>query len=337
MAIYHCSVRTFSRSEGHSAVAAAAYRAGEVITDERTGRIHRYANRSGVIDSFILAPHSLSENPFSRAQLWNAAEVAENRKNSRVAREVILALPHELCDKQRADLTKDMALYLIERYRVMVDVAIHAPVSGEGHDDRNHHAHLLFTTREVSSNGFGVKTRVLDDKVTGPTEIDIIRQTWEVLANDALDRAGFPEVTIDRRSLEDQGVDRIPQIHEGKAARNAKGSLVGQAFAKAEQGEDDDDTDTESSGEKSASSGSSSMNVSLNSDINELNKNNIYQYNNEKYSRLTFNEEIKSLNAKRSAFHAKPLPEQIVQMDRLMDRLDKRLSRLERYEQSLRS
>jgi len=123
MAIYHCSLRTFSRAEGHSAVAAAAYRSGSLLKDEHTGRTHRYEKRTGVKSAFILAPKSAPEKFYTRAFLWNEAEASENRKNSRVAREVILALPHELSDKARAELTRDMGLYLVERYRVAVDIA----------------------------------------------------------------------------------------------------------------------------------------------------------------------------------------------------------------------
>src|SRR5690606_5667727 len=122
-----------SRSKGDSAVAAAAYRSGARLKDERTGTIHRYEKRKGVKSAFIVAPHGSDEKFLTRAFLWNAAEQAETRKNARVAREVILALPHELSDKARAELARDMALYLMERYRVAVDVAVHSPVKGEGH------------------------------------------------------------------------------------------------------------------------------------------------------------------------------------------------------------
>lgn len=100
-----------------------------------------------------------------------------------------------------------------------VDVAIHSPREGYGHDPRNHQAHLLFATREVTKEGLGVKTRILDDKVTGPQEIEIIREVLETLANEALECAGFPDAKIDRRTLEAQGVDRILQNHEGKASK----------------------------------------------------------------------------------------------------------------------
>lgn len=339
MAIYHCSLRTFSRTQRHSAVAAAAYRAGAKLRDERTGTIHRYENRKGVKSAFIVAPHGVPEKFLTRAFLWNAAEIAETRKNSRVAREVILALPHELSDKARAQLARDMALYLIERYRVAVDVAIHGPVAGDGHDPRNHHAHLLFTTREVTNDGLGAKTRILDDKTTGPQEIEIIREVWETLANDALERAGFPDAKIDRRTLEAQGVDRIPQTHEGKASKNAAAyqSLLAKDFRKADKDDDEDESgEEEGSGEKSSSSGSSSgsQGANLQSKVREDSTGRKIDYPalDQQKTRSTFNDEIKALNEKRAAFGDKPLLEQIDQLDRLMERLDRRVEKLQALE-----
>ncbi len=338
MAIYHCSLKVFSRSEGHSAVAAAAYRSGSILKDERAGRTHRYHKRTGVADTFILAPSSAPKSFLTRASLWNAAEASENRKNSRVAREVILALPHELSDKARAELTRDMGLYLLERYRVAVDVAIHSPCEGDGHDPRNHHAHLLFTTREVTKEGLGAKTRILDDKVTGPQEIEIIREVWETLANDALERAGFPDAKIDRRTLEAQGVDRIPQTHEGKASKNAAAydSILTKAFKEAEESDDDDEGKEEGSGEKTSSSSSSSGggSTALQSKPREDNQGRKIDYPaiDQKHTRSAFNAEIKALNEKRTAFGDKPLKEQIAQLDRLMERLDKRVEKLQALE-----
>lgn len=340
MAIYHCSLRTFSRADGHSAVAAAAYRSGSYLKDERTGTMHRYEKRKGVKTAFILAPPDVPEKFFTRAFLWNAAEAAENRKNARVAREAILALPHELNDKARAELARDMGLYLMERYRVAVDVAIHGPVAGDGHDPRNHHAHLLFTTRELTGEGLGAKTRILDDKATGPQEVEIIRAVWETLANDALERAGFADAKIDRRTLEAQGVDRIPQTHEGKASTNAAvyESLLAKEFRKADKDEeaDDESGEEEGKGEKDSSSGSSSgsQGVPLQSKSREDSTGRKIDYPalDQKQTRSTFNDEIKALNEKRAAFGDKPLLEQIDQLDRLMERLDRRVEKLQALE-----
>lgn len=263
MAIYHCSVRVFSRAEGHSAVAAAAYRAGAVLHDERRGFTHRYHQRTGVVETFIMAPAYAPELTRDRALLWNAAEAAETRKNARVAREVILALPYELDLTARKTLARDMAAYLVERYRVAVDVALHSPPSDhnggkDGHDPRNHHAHLLFTTREVTKDGLGKKTRILDDKEHGPQEIEAIRAVWEALANAALEQAGF-EARIDRRTLMDQGIDRIPEIHigpEGKAGREERASHH-------KDGDQEDDGEEDSSSSSSSCGAGSSGGQSL--------------------------------------------------------------------------
>ncbi|MCE7887993.1 MAG: hypothetical protein DYH13_10905 [Alphaproteobacteria bacterium PRO2] len=322
MAIYHCSLRIFSRSDGHSAVAAAAYRAGAVLKEQRTGRIHRYGKRKGVIDAFILAPPSTPRNLLDRAVLWNAAEASETRKNSRVAREVILALPHELTDTERKALASDMALYLVERYRVAVDVAVHSPVAGDGHDPRNHHAHLLFTTRELTPEGFGAKTRVLDDKQAGPQEVELLREVWETLANDALARAGFSGVKIDRRTLEGQGIDRIPQTHIGPEAKAS------------EEAEKDDEEEGED-GKKGTASGEGEGSKSLSpSNITpkepDTKKREIdYKTIDQGRRRSDFVEEIKRLNERRAAFSDIPLKEQIADIERLIEKLDTRVHRLE--------
>jgi hypothetical protein len=336
----------FSRAEGHSAVAAAAYRAGAILHDERAGHTHHYQRRKGVALSFIVAPATAPENTYDRAHLWNAAELAENRKNSRVAREIILALPHELSEEQRSSLTRDMALWLVERYRVAVDGAIHAPVIEDGHDTRNHHAHLLFTTREITKDGLGAKTRVLDDKEKGPQEIEVIRLVWETLANDALSKAGFEDIRINRRTLDDQGIDRIPQIHigpEGKAVYEKKSSSEEDNSS---QSDDDDDKGEDEQG-SSGSSNSSSIapktaeaqaepeQVSLEDRQlkSETPKESLKPIPDQKsFNALSRYEqviEIKKVNADRDRYSPIPLKDQIRALEDEMIKLDKRVNRLE--------
>lgn len=216
MAVYHLSVSKIQRSAGRSSVAAAAYRAAESHTDERTGEHHDYTRKRGVEESAIFAPENAPAWARDRAKLWNEAEAAENRKNSVTAREMTLALPHELSEERRRELAHNIAGHLVERYGVAVDVNIHGP--GKGGDERNHHAHLLFTTRRIGPDGFTEKTRELDDKLTGPKEIEHIRAQWELLANRALAEAG--ELSrIDHRTLTAQGIeDRAPTKHLGPAA-----------------------------------------------------------------------------------------------------------------------
>ncbi len=322
MAIYHCSLRAFSRSDNHSAVAAAAYRSGRNLKDERTGQSHHYRNRKGILDAFILLPLNAPEAYADRPTLWNAAESAETRKNARVAREVILALPHELSDTQRISLARDMALYLVETYTVPVDVAIHLPVEGDGHDPRNHHAHLLFSTRELTPEGFGKKTRILDDKEDGPKQVELIRDVWEALANAALGAAGF-EARIDKRSLEDQGVDRIPQNHVGKVATHSDDEDEEETPRKRDEEEEEGDK-----GKQGKTGSGDTQTPAPSTKEAAPAKNEQKPPKEQKQLRLALNDEIKELNLQRVAFSPIPLKDQIKQLDRLMDRLDGRIQRL---------
>ena len=216
MAIFHASVRTISRATGRSATAAAAYRSGTSITDVRSGLTHDYTRKGGVVGSAIVLPAGAGEAFRERSFLWNAAEASEKRKDARVARELILALPHELDEAGRAATALSMAEWLAARYGVAVDVSRHKP--DRMGDGRNHHAHLLFTTRAITAEGFGEKTKILDDWKRGPEEVLAIRQAWEAIANAALKAAGC-DARIDHRSHEDLGIELPPQIHVGVRAK----------------------------------------------------------------------------------------------------------------------
>ena len=215
MAIYHLSVSVVSRSTGRSAVAAAAYRAGARLRDERTGQLHDYTRRSGVLAAEVIAPPGCVT--LDRERLWQAAEAAERRRDARTAREVRIALPAELDAEACRDLARQYAQWVAERYRTAVDVAVHAP--DRSGDQRNRHAHLLLPTREVGADGaLGAKLRVLDDRTSGPAEIEAMREAWEEMANRALAAAGV-DARIDRRSLVEQGItDRPPSWHRGPGA-----------------------------------------------------------------------------------------------------------------------
>jgi MobA/MobL family protein len=201
------------RSAGRSAPAAAAYRHAECLTDERTGLVHDYTRKQGVETSLLLLPEGAPAWASERAQLWNAAERAETRKNSTVAREIVVALPAELSARERLELVQELGQGLVERHGVAVDIAIHAP-HRQG-DQRNHHAHLLLTTRKLEAEGLTAKTRELDNQRSG--EVEHWRETWAKLANQALERAGSQE-RIDHRSLAEQGIDREPTQHQGPYA-----------------------------------------------------------------------------------------------------------------------
>lgn len=213
MAIYHLSVKTVSRSAGRSATAAAAYRAGVEITDERTGEIHDYTRKGGVESAELVLPGGAPEWAADRAALWNAAEQAETRKNSTVAREFEIALPAELSPEERKRLAMDFARQIVTRHQCAADVAIHAP--GKEGDNRNHHAHILLTTRRLTPEGFTEKTRELDDVKQG--EVAQWRERFARMQNERLREAGI-DTRVDHRSLEAQGIEREATRHLGPAA-----------------------------------------------------------------------------------------------------------------------
>ena len=158
------------------------------------------------------------------------------------AREWELALPSELSDAARIDIARAFAAQLVERYGVAADVAIHAP-HREG-DQRNHHAHILTTTRVLSAEGLTDKTRILDAASTGGPEIEAMRGYWAGLQNHALEMVGQVE-RVDHRSLEAQReealslgdtlkaeeLDREPELKLGPAANaiERREQLVAQA------------------------------------------------------------------------------------------------------------
>lgn len=205
-----------SRSAGRSATASAAYRAAEKIVDQRTGEIHDYTHKNGVEkDPRIVLPRGAPEWAANREKLWNAAEQSETRKNSTVAREFEIALPAELNAAQRRQLAHALAEEIVARHQCVADVAMHEP--GKGGDNRNHHAHVLCSTRRLGPNGFHEKTRELDEVKQG--EVVRWRERFAILQNQHLREAGHPE-RVDHRSLEDQGIDRIPTVHLGPSATN---------------------------------------------------------------------------------------------------------------------
>ena len=222
MAIYHCSTKTVNRSSGRTAVASAAYRAGEKLEDERTGLTHDFTRKDGVVHTEILSNLDIQ---IDRGELWNLAEKSENRKDARTAREWVIALPDELNPDQRKDLAKDFARSFVDRYDVIADLAIHEP--SKGGNDKNHHAHIMLTSRKAELDTDNKLTLTNKTEIelsnakrkslnmgTTQDEIKQIRETWANLANHALERAGIQD-KIDHRSYADQGNRLQATIHEG--------------------------------------------------------------------------------------------------------------------------
>lgn len=231
-----------SRADGRSAVKSAAYTARTSYRDERLGLRFRAGKRGGLLS------HELINWTGSAEALWNAAERAETRRNARVIRELRPSLPAELPLAEQVRLVRGFSLWLRDQYGVAVQADIHAPRFLDRSEERRHnagklatdseeylealfdptrtnrnfHAHILLTTRRVcpETGAFGDKTRILDDRKTGPEEILRIRQEWQERTNAALKRIGSP-VRVDLRSYEemakagDAPAGLVPQDHLG--------------------------------------------------------------------------------------------------------------------------
>ncbi len=212
-------ISSVARAAGRRATAAAAYRAGERIRDERSGEMINHGRRRDVLHTEIFLPGQFTGMPIAwardREKLWNTAEHAEKRHNARVAREYQLSLPAELDAGQRIALARAFATHIAERYKVAADLAVHEPRAGG--DPRNFHAHVLTTTREVTPAGLGAKAgldmaplerrrRALPDH---RREYLSLRERWAAQVNEALREAKLT-ARVDHRSLSAQGIDREP-------------------------------------------------------------------------------------------------------------------------------
>ena len=209
MAIYRLEAKIVTRGSGHSAVAAAAYRTGTKIRDERTEQIHDYSRRTkGVVESVILRPENAPVWTANTATLWNEVERSERRKDSQLCREFILAVPRELDDRQQFELAVEWAQRELVSKGMIAEVSLHHP------NKRNPHVHILCTMRTLEGEKFSAKKpREWNDKALLLDQ----RESWCNAENDALEKAGRPE-RVDHRSLIAQGIDRKPEPKIGKEA-----------------------------------------------------------------------------------------------------------------------
>ena len=204
MAIFSMRMQVIGRSAGRSATAAAAYRSGEQIEDQRTGQVHDYTGKSDIYGSEILLPEGAPERLGDRASLWNEVEQGEKRKDAQLSREVMIALPAELTHEQKQALTREYVQDEFTGQGMIADIGYH------DFDSHNPHAHIMLTMRSVDEDGFGKKRREWNKRQA----LERQRKAWEEYANRALERAGL-ETRIDHRTLKEQGLEREPQIHLG--------------------------------------------------------------------------------------------------------------------------
>ncbi len=234
MAIYHANLKNFSRGKGDSSIAAAAYRAGLDLMDTKTRDWHRYSQRRGVAAVHMLAPAGSPKWCSDPKTFWDANEQWETRKNALVARELEVSLPHELSDAQREQLGIALGQLLVDRYQCVVMVAVHSPVGGS--DTRNHHTHLLMSSRKVGPEGPGDRAGIAFDARggKGAEEVRAVRELVGGIINAHLAQAGLTQA-VDHRSLKDQAraaaargdhqaairLTRPPTKHLGKVATHA--------------------------------------------------------------------------------------------------------------------
>ena len=240
MAIYHCTCKIISRGQGRSAVGAAAYRSGEKLYNEYDGIEHDYTKKGGVVYSEIMLCENAPKEYQDRQTLWNAVEQIEKSSKAQLAREYEVALPVELSREEQIKLVRDFAKENFVDNGMCVDFSIHDK------EDGNPHAHIMLTTRPIEQdNSWGVKQKkeyILDKN--GQKQYDKKKQTykcktvkttnwgskeflqrsresWAEKINQELEKKSLPQ-RIDHRSLKEQGVDRVPTIHEGGARKLEK-------------------------------------------------------------------------------------------------------------------
>ena len=205
MAIYYAKVNIISRGKGRSAVAAAAYRSGETIRNNYDGVLHDYTRKSGVVYTQILLPKNAPSRFADRGTLWNEVEAGE-RKNGRLAREVVLALPREFGQEEQKEAVAEYC-QTFTAMGMIADYAIHD--NGDG----NPHAHIMLTDRPLTADGFAKKKNRDWNK---DELVEEWRAAWAEICNKRLPQ----QEKIDHRSYERRGYKGwSAYVHEGVAAR----------------------------------------------------------------------------------------------------------------------
>ena len=235
IAIYHWNIGIVSRGKGKSAVAAAAYRSGEKLTNEWDGMTHDYTRKGGVVHTEIMLPPHAPPSFSDRSTLWNSVELYEKAGNAQLAREIDAALPIELSREEQIRLVREYCSSQFVSRGMCVDYAIHDTDKG------NPHCHIMLTMRPLDERGaWAAKSKKeydLDENgerirlpsgrykthkvdLTGWNDKDntlLWRKAWADFTNDFLERNGSPE-RIDHRSNAERGIDEIPTVHMGVAA-----------------------------------------------------------------------------------------------------------------------
>ena len=248
IALYHFCVKQIKRSAGQSAIAAAAYRAGEKLYSDYYGEYSDYTRKGGVIYSEIFLPDHAPSEYQDRATLWNTVEHAERHKKAQLAYSFDIALQNELTMEENIELAREFVQQHFVSKGMIADLAVHQPDKGDG-GIPNPHFHVLTTMRPINPDGtWGQKQKreYLVDKNGDPVldrngkpkfnavattdwhcpeTLEVWRKSWCDMVNIAFEQNGITE-RIDHRSYERQGLDLIPTIHEGPTVRQMEASGI---------------------------------------------------------------------------------------------------------------
>lgn len=241
MALFHLNVKQIKHSKGQSAIASAAYRAGEKLSSEYYGEIADYTHKGGVICSEILLPDHVPREYADRETLWNAVEKVERGKNAQLAYSFDVALQNEFSMDENIALARQFLMEHFVSRGMIVDFAVHLPDKDDGGIE-NPHFHIMAPIRPIEENGkWGFKQRrvyELDEHGNrlpdgkgdyvfnavpttdwgSPETLEFWREQWAQVCNAKFEEKGLP-VRIDHRSYERQGLDILPTIHEGPTVR----------------------------------------------------------------------------------------------------------------------
>jgi hypothetical protein len=215
VAIFHLSAHErVSRSAGQSSLASAAYIMRAQCTDERTRQVYDFRHLDAPQWIGMFSPKDAPDwtrEAANAERFWNALELFEKRKDAQIALPLDIALPHEMTQQQNIWLAQDYIRETFTRQGYVVLAAIHPP----DHDERNIHLHLLVSLRKIDAHGFArTKTEQQENYRNRDAYIENLREKWEHLANRHLERHGI-DARIDRRTLQEQGIERAAQTHRG--------------------------------------------------------------------------------------------------------------------------
>lgn len=250
MALYHFHVEQIKRSEGRTAVASAAYRAGEKLHNLWDGETHDYTKKGGVILSEIILPEHAPKRFYDRSTLWNEVEQVEKHYKAQLAYSFDMALQNEFSLEENIELAREFVQKYFVSEGMICDLAVHQPDREEG-GIPNPHFHVLIPIRPLNDDGTWGNYKLDEDgnrikKENGgwefdavpttnwdrPETLDLWREAWADMVNAGFEEKGLG-CRIDHRSYVDQGLDLIPTVHEGphvrkmerKAIRTEKGEL----------------------------------------------------------------------------------------------------------------